>query len=63
MEIAVHNLTPEVKGIVCKQKNLIFKKVLNFNLCYFSEWIRNRLISAGLEQFLSHTKKSFIDSY
>ena len=29
----------------------------------FPVWLRNRLISAGLEPVLSHTEKSFIISY
>ena len=35
----------------------------NYWLTLFPEWLRNQLISAGLEPVLSHTEKSCIVSY
>ena len=46
------------KGLFCRVK----LKALNHNKC-FLVWLRNRLISIGLEPVLNHTEKSNIASY
>ena len=47
---------------VLGKRNLSFL-IIKKQLISFPVWLRNRLISAGLESALSHTEKSCIASY